>query len=205
MPALRSRKLETFANEVADLTPPRKAALMAGYRDTPWTEANARKRMQKPEVRTRIIELEAERRARNVERADIHVAYLQRRLLEIFDASVTDLFQRTPEGKYKLKPLMELKRSIAESIQRVKIDPDSGEPTEVILPDRLAAGQLLLKSLGGLIDRKEVSGPNGGPVEIGPAQLEMLEDDELEMLQQLSLRLEHVSTDGDAKESSSAG
>jgi hypothetical protein len=203
MPVL-SRKLEVFANEIADLTPPRKAAVIAGYRETPWTEANARKRMQKPEVRIRIIELEQERRARNVERADIHVAYLQRRLLEIFDASVTDLFEKTPEGKYKLKPLMELKRSIAESIQRVKIDPDTGEPTEVILPDRLAAGTLLMRSLGGLIDRQELSGPNGGPVEIGPAQLAHLDDGELEMLQQLTLKLEHAPTEPGASEAASA-
>jgi len=116
MPPLPSRKLETFANEIADLTPPRKAAIIAGYRETPWTDANARKRMQKPEVRARIIELEQERRVRNAERADIHIEYLQRRLLEIFDASVTDLFEKTPDGKYKLRPIMELKRSIAESI-----------------------------------------------------------------------------------------
>jgi Terminase small subunit len=197
MPVLTSRKLEAFAQEVADLTPPRKAAIIAGYRDTPWTEANARKRMQKPEVKMRIIELEQERRARNVERADIHVAYLQRRLLEIFDASVTDLFERTSEGKYKLKPLMELKRSIAESIQRVKIDPDTGEPTEVILPDRLAAGTLLMRSLGGLIDRQEITGRDGGPVEIGPSHLAHLDDGELEMLQQLTLKLEHAPVDAE--------
>ena len=153
--------------------------------------------MQKPEVKARIVELEAERRARNAERADIHVAYLQRRLLEIFDASVTDLFEKTADGKYKLKPLMELKRSIAESIQRVKIDPDTGEPTEVILPDRLAAGQLLLKSLGGLIDRQEITGANRGPIEIAPEQLAQLDDSELEMLQQLSLKLEYAPSDGD--------
>jgi hypothetical protein len=45
-----------------------------------------------------------------------------------------------------------------------------------------------------------LSGPNGGPVEIGPAQLAQLEDGELEMLQQLSLKLEYAPADTDTGE-----
>jgi hypothetical protein len=74
MPKLASRKRETFAIEVAAMTPLASAYVAAGYRDTPWARYNASKLAHVPEVAKRIDELQAE----FADRSGIRAEYIQR-------------------------------------------------------------------------------------------------------------------------------
>src|SRR5271154_3986872 len=86
---LASRKRETFAIEVAAMTPLASAYVAAGYRDTPWARYNASKLAHVPEVARRIDELQAE----FADRSGIRAEYIQRQLLPLVEANPKDLFK----------------------------------------------------------------------------------------------------------------
>jgi hypothetical protein len=79
MPKLRNRKRETFAVEVAAMTPLDRAYVLAGYADSKWACYNASKLAHIPEVARRIDELQAE----FADRSGIRAEYLQRKLLPL--------------------------------------------------------------------------------------------------------------------------
>jgi hypothetical protein len=74
MPRLKNRKREHFAIEVAPMTPPDRAYLLAGFKDSKWAPYNARKLANTPAVAARIAELQRE----FAERAQLHAEYVQR-------------------------------------------------------------------------------------------------------------------------------
>jgi Terminase small subunit len=197
---LRNTRHERFAREVAALTPLAVAYREAGFGgDARWHAYNASKLAHKPRVRERIEELRAEFETMSA----IHADYIRHQLLWTVDADPRELYEKDPDDptgrRHRLRAISELPRHLATAISRVKIDPESGQPVEVILGSKTEAAGLLLRSLGGLVDRREVSGPNGGPVEIaGPAQLELLDDEELQMLEHISAKIEHAPADADA-------
>src|SRR6266702_7869597 len=82
MPRLKNRKREHFAVEVASMTPPDRAYLLAGFKDSKWSPYNASKLANAPAVAARIAELQRE----FAERAQLHVEYLQRLLLPLVEA-----------------------------------------------------------------------------------------------------------------------
>ncbi|SDC38668.1 Terminase small subunit [Bradyrhizobium brasilense] len=143
------------------MTPPAKAYELAGYTGDPrWHRYNASKLTNKPSVRERIEELSAE----FDQRAGIHAEYIKRCLLPIVEANAADLFTRDEAGKLHLKAIGDLPRNLAAAISKIKTDPDTGAIVEINLADKVSAGGLLLRSVGGLIDRKEHTGSAGGPI-----------------------------------------
>jgi hypothetical protein len=159
MPKLKSRKRETFAIEVAAMTPLDRAYVLAGYRDSPWARYNASKLAHVLEVAERVAELQAE----FADRSGIHLEYLQRKLLPVVEANPQDLFEAVDDGnggkRDKLRPVSAMRRDLAAAIQKIKIDPETGAVTDVTFWNKIEAGSVLLRSVGGLIDRLEVTDP----------------------------------------------
>jgi hypothetical protein len=157
MPKLASRKREIFAIEVASLTPLGRAYVLAGYRDTPWARYNASKLAHVPEVSARIDELQAQ----FSERSGIHAEYIQRKLLPLVEANPKDLYKTMDDGNGRkietLRSISEIPRDLAAAIQKLKIDPETGAIIEVTLASKSEVGNILLRSLGGFVDRVEVT------------------------------------------------
>jgi hypothetical protein len=156
MPKLASRKREVFAIEVAAMTPLASAYVAAGYRDTPWARYNASKLAHVPEVAQRIDELQAE----FADRSGIRAEYIQRQLLPLVEANFKDFFEPVfdTNGKRtgdKLKAIGDLPRALAAAISKIKCDPESGAVVEVAIAGKTEAGNVLLRSVGGIVERHE--------------------------------------------------
>jgi hypothetical protein len=156
MPRLKNRRHEHFAIEVASMTPPHRAYLLAGLKDSKWAPYNASKLANAPAVAARIAELQRE----FADRAQLHVEYLQRVLLPLVEANPQDLFTTTsdPTGRKRdvLRPITELPRALAAAIQRIKLDPESGAVAHIDFYNKVEAGSALLRSVGGLVDRMQI-------------------------------------------------
>jgi len=205
MPQLRNRKHEIFALELASGAPLLSAFLTAGYKDSYSARYNASRLRNDDRVKQRVNELLQE----HADRTAIKVEWVQNKVAPFLEVDPVDLYEPSADpdnpAKLELKPLSAIPERVRKAITRIRIDPETGRPVEVFLIDKLAAANTLLRSLpGGVVERREVSGRDGGPVEIGPAQLAQLDDGELEMLQQLTLKLEHAPVDTDANEAASA-
>jgi Terminase small subunit len=145
-----------FAIEVAAMTPLDRAYVLAGYSDTPWARYNASKLAHVPEVASRIDELQTE----FSNRSGIRAEYLQRKLLPLVEANPQDLFDPVYDGTGKrigsrLKNVTDLPRDLAAAISKIKCDPETGMVTEIVLSNKIEAGNVLLRSVGGLTDRHE--------------------------------------------------
>jgi hypothetical protein len=112
-------------------------------------------------------------------------------LLPIVEADPRDLYERDPAdptGKgQKLRPISELPRHLARAISRLKIDPETGEPIDVIFASKIEAGATLLRSLpGGSVERHEVT----SKIELfDPTNLAKLSDDEIEALKSIAAKI----------------
>jgi hypothetical protein len=151
---LRNTRHERFAREVAALVPLSTAYREAGFGgDARWHPFNASKLANKPAVRARIegLRLEFEKMSA------IHADYIRHQLLRLVEADLRDLYGPDPTDptgvRLKLRPISELPRHLSSAIARVKLDPETGEPIEVVLADKNAAGATLLRSLPGGSDK----------------------------------------------------
>lgn len=139
------------------MTPYDRAYVEAGFSNTPWARYNANRLAHDPAVAARIAELRGEFE----ERSQIHVEYLQRKLLPIIEANAQDLFTTwvTPDGRalQVLKSISAMPRDLAAAIKKIKCDPETGAITEIDLYGKIEAGSVLLRSVGGLVDRLKVS------------------------------------------------
>ncbi len=166
MAKLKNRKREMFAIEIAAMTPLDRAYVAAGYSDTPWARYNASKLTHVPEVTARIDELQRE----FSDRAGIQAAYIQRKLLPIVEANTQDLFEPILDGNGKkigdkLRAVSDLPRDLAAAVSKIKVDPESGAVVEITLANKTEAGTILLRSVGGLVDRRELTGKGGASLE----------------------------------------
>jgi hypothetical protein len=107
-----------------------------------------------PDVAKRIEELREEFKAS----AALSVEYLQRQLLPAAEANMLDFFQ-FEDGKPRLRNLTELKREHGAAIAAVKVADDG--TIEVKLHSKNEAVNVLLRSVGGFVDRHELSGRDG--------------------------------------------
>jgi phage terminase small subunit len=133
MPKLKSLRREHFAIEVASMTPLASAYVAAGYADSCWAGANARKLSHVPEVAARIDELQTECRARS----GIKIEYLQAQLLKIIEARPQAPGDREHEVATKMTS-----------------DADGNWRFEV---DRMAAIVALCKTIGAFSDAAQVT------------------------------------------------
>jgi hypothetical protein len=158
MPALKNRRRERFALEIASMTPLGKAYTESGFKASPWAPYNASKLMHDPAVAARIDEL----RTVIGDRAGIHAEYIQRQLLPLVEANAQDLFNTLPVAgggkRDALRPISELPRDLAAAIKKIKCDPETGAVTEIDLYNKTEAGTVLLRSVGGLVDKLQLDG-----------------------------------------------
>src|SRR5271166_711481 len=165
MPRLRRMQHERFARLIAELVPLATAYAEAGYQGDPrWHRYNASKLANRPAVKARIDKL----RAQFEKMSGIHVDYVRHCLLRIIEADPRELYgpdPSDPTGKrQRLRSVEELPGRVSRAIQRIKVD-GSGAPTEVIFAGKVEASATLLRSLpGGVVERREISGQDGGTV-----------------------------------------
>jgi phage terminase small subunit len=206
MAQLRNRKHEIFALELASGAPLVSAFLAAGYKDSYSARYNASRLRNDLRVKDRVNELLLE----YADRTAIKVEWVQNKVAPFLEVDPIELYEASADpdapGKLELKPLTAMPERVRKAITRIRVDPETGRPVEVFLVDKLAAANTLLRSLpGGSVSRHEVSGPNGGPVEIGPAQLELLSEEQLLELDVMTLQIEDARANTETGESATAG
>jgi hypothetical protein len=150
MGRLRNTKHERFAREVAALTPLGEAYRSAGFSgDEKWHRFNASRLRNKPAVKARIEEL----RLQFEELSAISTDYIRHKLLSFIEMDARELYQpdpADPTGKRLiLRPLNELPERITKSITKLKLDPESGRPVEIVLAGKVESAATLLRSLPG--------------------------------------------------------
>jgi Terminase small subunit len=193
---LRNTKQERFAREIAALTPLAVAYGMAGYGGAPeWHPYNASKLANKPHVKARIDELRAEFEKESA----IKVEHVRHQLLRIVEAAPRALYERDPDDetgkRLRLRRIDELPTHVALAVANIKLDPESGEPVEVKLADKVPAAATLLRSLpGGAVERREVT-VKGSDL-LDPENLAKLDDDEIEALRRIASKI--AGTDADS-------
>src|SRR5262245_44453898 len=121
--------------------------------------------------------IQAELKARTAklsEQASITVAEIVERLAAILRATMRDYLRVTAQGELAVDFSRATPQQMA-AVQHVEIDRAAGEDAEgprkfrLRLHDKIAAADKLLRYLGAYRERVEVSGPNGGPVQVAPA------------------------------------
>lgn len=145
--ALFDPRHEKFALAIAEGKTLEDAHKEAGYVPD---RANASKLNNRPEVRARVRYLQEEAaRAANIRRARLVVD-----IDNIAQANIADFLDikkvsKTGKVTATVKDISKLPRELTAAIQRIKINPETGEQ-EIVLKDSLAAQQILLKYVGGL-------------------------------------------------------
>ncbi len=151
MAALKNIRREAFANEVATMTPVDRAYVLAGFKDGRNARSNGSRMAHDPEVEARINELRAEFRRE----AWLHVEYLQRLLLPVAEAKISDYYVRDSKmGKLRLKAPDELTPDQARAVSEVAFE--DGAPVKLKLHGKTDATRTLLQSIGVAIDRQAV-------------------------------------------------
>jgi hypothetical protein len=158
MASLSNRRHECFAREVAALTPYARAYREAGFKGDPrWHRYNASKLANKPHIKVRIAELRAEFEAR----AGLHWEYITRQLLPVVEANPADLFEKAGDGHgERLKAISKMSRELTAAISKIKCDPETGCVTEIALHNKVEAGNLLLRTIGAIVEKHEIDAPN---------------------------------------------
>src|SRR5262249_32277700 len=146
---LSNPRWERFSREYASGESLASAYIRAGFADTPNARFNASRLRNKPAVRRRISELMEQ----FAEASAVKLEYLQHQLLPLLRANGQDLF----DSAGKLRPIGELQRDCAAAIKSIKFDKKTGGVSEIVLADKIAAAGVLLRSVGGLVDKLEVS------------------------------------------------
>lgn len=132
------------------MTPVDRAYILAGYRDTQWARPNGSRLAHEPSVAKRIEELRDEFKAS----AGLSVEYLQRLLLPTAEANMLDFFE-FKDGRPVLKKLEDLKREQGAAVAAVKVGNDG--TIAVKLHNKNEAVNALLRSIGGVVDRLEIT------------------------------------------------
>jgi len=146
---LPNARWERFSREYASGESLASAYVRAGFADTANARFNASRLRNKPAVRARIDELMEQFAEASAVKAD----YLRHQILPLLRANGQDLF----DSAGKLRPIGELQRDCAAAIKSIKLDKKTGCVSEIVLADKIAAAGVLLRSVGGLIDKVEVS------------------------------------------------
>ncbi len=190
MGRLRNSKQERFAHAVAALVPLGTAYREAGYiGDERWHPYNASRLANTPIVKARIEELRLEFERTCANGAVVHANYVRSQLLPLIETDGAELFEQDPEDptRRRLRDIGKLPKHLTKSISRLKFDPETGRPTEIILHDKTSAAGTLLRSLpGGVVERREITGKDGTPLgAFDPEGLARLTEDELHTFQHL--------------------
>jgi phage terminase small subunit len=156
------------------------AAIRAGY-SAKTAGSQAFDLLKKPEIQGAISARQQERQKRTEVTQD-------RVLQEVARLAFLDIRKVLTDGG-NLKPISELDDDTAAAIAGLEIMEEHqgsgadrvfiGYTKKLKLSDKKGALELLMRHLGMLKDRTEISGPNGGPIQTESRKLQDLTDDEL--------------------------
>jgi hypothetical protein len=180
MPALRNPVHESMCRDVAG-----GMSREAAWRAAGFGSRNSTRFFKRPEIAARVTELQEE----FAEGSRISLAYLQERMLSYAQGDVTDYLEPRPytDGKLRVRNLKELPPELRARIARVTIDKNGTINFEIY--DKVKALETLIRSIGPT--RLEVTGRDGGPINLSdPANLARLDEEELQMLQHVVLKIE---------------
>jgi len=197
MPRLRNIRRERFAAAAAAMVPYATAYREAGYGgDEKWHVYNASKLAGVPDVAARIEELATEFQRTCAHGAVVHADYVRSQLVPLIETDVRELYEPDPDrpGKMRLRDIDSLPAHVTKAISRMRFDAETGNPIEITLMSKTEAAGTLLRSLpGGVTERRELSGPGGGPLLLDallhPANLQKLDDGEIEMLRLIAHKI----------------
>jgi hypothetical protein len=159
MGRLRNTRQERFARGVAALVPLATAYADAGFAGDPqWHCYNASKLSNKQHVKARIDELRLE----FVKLSAIHADYVRHQVLKLLEANLADFYEADPSDasgkRVRLRAINMLPRRLSAAITKIKLDPETGTPTEIVLASKSESAGILLRSLpGGSVERHEVT------------------------------------------------
>lgn len=158
MPVLPNARHERFAQELAKGKTATEAYESAGYKAN---EGNAGRLNRNEQVMTRVSEL----LSGAADRTEITIARVLEELAKVGFANAGDYFEWGPDGitvkdQDTLTP--EQQAAVAEVSQTIS---DKGGTIRVKLHDKLGALEKLGKHLGMFVDKHEVTGKDGGPIQ----------------------------------------
>src|SRR5882672_9005224 len=139
---LQNLRHERFCREYASGESLASAYVRAGFKDSPNARFNGSRLRNRADVRVRIDELQE----MFAEQAAVKIEYLQERMLPLVRANAADLFDESG----KLRPVTDLQRDFSSAIVSIKFK--DGEVSEIRLADKVAAGNVLLRSIGAIND-----------------------------------------------------
>lgn len=197
MPRLRNIRHERFAVAVASMVPHATAYREAGYGgDEKWHPYNGSRLAGLPQVAARIEELVIEREKTCAHVNVVHADYVRSKLVPLIETDVRELYEPDPDrpGELRLRDIKSLPAHVTQAVSRLRLDPETGRPVEIMLASKTEAVGMLLRSLpGGVTERRELGGIGGGPVLLDallhPANLKKLDDAEIEMLRLIAHKL----------------
>jgi hypothetical protein len=179
MGRLRNTKHERFAHAVAALVPLGTAYREAGFRGNErWHPYNGSRLANQPAVKERIEELRREFERNCADGAIVHANYVRAQLLPLIETDGAELFEPDPEDptKRRLRDICKLPKHLTKAISRVKLDAETGRPSEIVLFDKTTAAATLLRSLaGGVVERRELVGKDGAPLFDGMTDAKVVE------------------------------
>ena len=179
-------KEERFCREyVIDLHVTR-AATAAGYSEKTAGQQGSRL-LTKPAVQAFIAELQAE----VAEKLEISQERIVAELARIGFSNIGDYLAFGPDGVL-LKDSLNLSRAQLSAVSEVtETKTEVGGSVKFKLHDKLAALEKLAKHLGMFKDKVELTGPNGGPIQMQttPPDLSALTDEQLSALAGIAARI----------------
>jgi hypothetical protein len=145
----------------------REAGVAAGFRDSPYLRGNIARLRRRPDVTARIKELAGDAAGD----ARIELSYVVKRLASLADGTLAHFLQRRADGGLELqwgKPKLDFTTATAEQLRALKsIETTRGGGVKLTLHDPTAALAHLARVLElGAPERLEVTGANGGPIEL---------------------------------------
>ena len=139
------------------------AARMAGYKGSDATLGQvAGENLKKPAIAAEVQRRQQERE----KRAEITAAKMAADLAELLELDWLDCFEVDGNGKATFKRLDKIPKAFRKHITELRRD-EAGEVFRAKLESKAAARTLLAKMSGWLVQKHHVSGPDGGPIEVG--------------------------------------
>lgn len=147
--------------------------------------------LRNPEVKAKIrFLLEAKKSVFEVE-----AAVILDNVSNMANASITDLMG--DDGEFDLLRIKMAPPEIQRAIESIEvIDDKNGRRVKIKMKDSLRANELLGKYEKLWVDRAEVGGPNGGPIEVRRIVIESVEAVEPEEVSSVDAETEEVSSSG---------
>lgn len=191
MPALRNPQREAFALCIArggEITKSYAEVYPGhGCKSTDVLKVKASRLHLQPEIQARIAEMK--------EALAVRTTITQQRVLEelakIGFANAGDMIELTEDGKTTVD-ISKLTKDQKAAIAEIQIDtsPDGKQRVKVKLHDKRAALMDIGKHLGMFREKIEVSGPNGGAIEMkNKLEVSLLDREERDMLKQMLLAI----------------